>query len=292
MDQPLVLKTVVLATTGITKLEQPAMMESLILEHENKCDSTWSDWVDAGNDRCTSWPPGSYLNIKLGGNIGQCVQKVSQNTTITLFVGTNTEVHDADGSYEKPFQHIVKALNYAAQAAASYNFATINIYLLNMEHIMSRNTELFEFMSTTIDTASIQKSITIQPAFCGETIGGHSFTARDIDWIDASRYLTVAYQLGNEFAFEVPTMLTIRNIIFDALDSSILNTEDCLFKGTRCCTLDGTSLRFHSGNSIKETNWTVVMDQTEYWLTTTGDSFFKFEKEKTTDTNGNISYKV
>ena len=161
------------------------------------------------------------MEILLGDHIGQCVQKVSQNITIALFVGTHDEDPDVDGSYDKPFKYIVNALRYANQEAASYNFATIKIYLLNKEHIMSRITEFYEFIPKAKDTASIQRSITMGPAFCGATIGDHTFTALDNDCIDVSEKLTVVYQLGNIFAFEVPTMLTVRNIIFDAIDSSI-----------------------------------------------------------------------
>ena len=121
------------------------------------------------------------MEVILGGHIGQCVQKVSQNITIALFVGTYYEDPDADGSYDKPFQYIVNALRYANQEAAPYSFSTIKIYLLNMEHIMSRRTESYEFIPTAKDTAAIQKSITIEPAFCGVTIGDHTFGATDTD---------------------------------------------------------------------------------------------------------------
>ena len=121
------------------------------------------------------------MEVLLEGHIGQCKQKVSQDITITLFVGTNNQDPNADGSYDKPFRYIVNVLRYANQEAAPYNFATIKIYLLNMEHIMSRITEFHEFIPTAKDTASIQKSITIEPVFCGATIGGHTFAPADTD---------------------------------------------------------------------------------------------------------------
>ena len=55
----------------------------------------------------------------------------------------------------------------------------------------------------------------------------------DADCIESGSKLTVVYQMGNDFTFEVPNELNINNIIFDALDSSILSTQECLRTDTR-----------------------------------------------------------
>ena len=51
-----------------------------------------------------------------------------------------------------------------------------------------------------------------------------AFQSDSPDCIDEDDQLTVHYKMGNEFIFRVPKTLTVRNIVFDALDST-LNTS-------------------------------------------------------------------
>ena len=241
------------------------------------CDSSCTDWVDAEINSCVSCPSGYYLNVLTGGHIGRWLAKSSGTTTINLFVTPGTESTGADGSYSKPFGHIVKALKYANQEAAPYTSATVFIYLLNGEHVMSRNTNAFNFEMTAKDATSLQQSITIQPAFWGQTVGGHTFVSGDADCIESGSKLTVVYQMGNDFTFEIPNELNINNIIFDALDSSILSTRECLLKGARCCDSNDTDIFIHSQNSISSTSWNYSTNQTEFCLTTQGFSLFQFK---------------
>ena len=57
---------------------------------------------------------------------------------LEIFVKNQNEGSGVDGSYSKPFKHIVKALTYAKEKSAPYNKAIINIFLLKGDHVMSR----------------------------------------------------------------------------------------------------------------------------------------------------------
>ena len=255
------------------------------------CDSSCNECVDVGPNRWTSCKSGYYLNILKGGHIGTCVLKSTQNLTLGLFVASQSPTSNEDGSFLNPYSSIIKALNYANQAAAPYNYATIIISLLNGEHIMSREMRYHTFMRSAQDTTSVKQYITIQPVFWGQTINGHSFQTGDSDCIESGNKLTVVYQLGNDFAFKVSGELAVRYLIFDALDSSIPVGQTCQYSSMRCCQIDGTSITQHP-NNLHTTNCTVAMDQTEYCLTTAGDALFKFIKEKVTDSNAKVSYQV
>lgn len=217
--------------------------------------------------------------------------KSTQNLTLDLFVASQPPTSTEDGSFSNPYSSIIKALNYANQAAAPYNSATITISLLNGEHIMSREMQSHTFVRSAQDKKSMKQYATIQPVFCGQTINGHTFQTGDSDCIESGNKLTVVYQLGNEFTFEVSRELVFRYLIFDALDSSIPVSQTCQYNSMRCCQIDGISISQHPDNP-HTTNCTVAMDQTEYCLTTAGDGLFKFIKEKVTESNGLVSYQV
>ena len=179
------------------------------------------------------------------------MEKSTSTATINIFVSSDDELSGADGSYDKPFKHLVRALKYANQQAAPYQSATINIYLLNGDdHIMSRSVDDYSYSQQAKDQYSGNQDITIQPAFCGETLGGHTFGASDSDCISSSSKLTLYYQMGNSFEFMIPLKLTIKSIIFDALDSSIEYTTECLYENSKCCTLSETTLSNTADNTI------------------------------------------
>jgi hypothetical protein len=85
--------------------------------------------------------------------------------TVNLFVSPDDELEGADGSYDLPFKHLVKALRYANMVVAPYEEGIINIYLLKGDHYMSRANSNYEFRQTAKDQYSSNQRITIQPAF-------------------------------------------------------------------------------------------------------------------------------
>ena len=127
----------------------------------------------------------------------------------------------ADGSYTYPFGSIMKALKAAEDISALYSYSTINIYLMRGDHFMTRNLSEHEYTFNSRDQYSLSKDITIRPVFCNETIDGFFFDSAQDDCVDDGESVTVYYQLGNDFRFDIPKSLTISNIIFDALDSSL-----------------------------------------------------------------------
>ena len=62
------------------------------------------------------------------------------------------------------------------------------------------------------------------------------------DCIQSTEKITVYYKLGSYFSFIVPKSLTVKSILFDALDSAINPTEDCLKNNAECCTISETTM--------------------------------------------------
>ena len=148
--------------------------------------------------------------------------------------------------------------------------------LLNGYHFMTRNFNHYNYFKSKSSGYSYNQNINIQPAFCGQTLGGHTFQASDTDWISSSSKITVYYQMGNTFRFTVPKSMTVSNIIFDALDSSLLPTENWLKENARCCTISGTTLSINPSNPNPASSCTVQTIQTEECKATFGSSFFQF----------------
>ena len=123
---------------------------------------------------------------------------------------------------------------------------------------------------------SYNQKINIQPVFWGSSYGGHFFQVSDSDWIDPSDKITVYYQMGSSFSFIVPLNLTISSILFDALDSSLLPTENCLKENYRCCTINGNNTVINLLNPNPASNWDIQTSQTEEWKVTYGFSLFQF----------------
>lgn len=94
---------------------------------------------------------------------------------------------------------------------------------------MDRNYTQYDYEFSKRDQYNLNKDITITPVFCGLTIEGHTFFNGDKDCILEGEMITVYYQMGNSFQFDIPRSLTIQNILFDALDSSLSPDELCLF---------------------------------------------------------------
>lgn len=97
--------------------------------------------------------------------------------------------------------------------------------LLSGDHYMTRNFDHYNYFKSKSSGYSYNYNVNIQPAFCGQTLGGHSFASTDSDCVSSSSKITVYYQMGNTFRFTVPKAMTVTSIVFDALDSSLLPTE-------------------------------------------------------------------
>jgi hypothetical protein len=201
--------------------------------------------------------------------------KVELEGTIDVFVEPNHVETTGDGSYESPFGHIVKALEYAnGQVADMQGNPNINIYLLGGDnHFMTKNIEHYNYDVTKSDKTSLDQNIVIQPAFCDQTLGGHSFTTGDADCIASTEKITVYYKMANSFYFIVPNSLTVKNIIFDAIDSTMSPTDSCLSQNTICCALDGTDL---TSIATAATGCLPSYSQEEKCYSTYGNYFFYF----------------
>ena len=242
------------------------------------CSSPCYEWSGDSTNQCLSCQRGYYLNISTGGiNVGTWLAKSDQNITVTLFVSGNAESSGADGTYGRPFRHIVKALKYGNAQVASYNKGKIDIYLLNGASIfMNRDNTLYEYRSPTKDQYSYNHEILIQPAFCGQTYGQKTFGENDMDCTVSGNTLKVYYQMGNDYEFIVPPSLTIRSIIFDATDSVLFPSNSCLFQYSQWCILTNTTLTVNPDNPVPAGNCTIINSQDENCKSTNGGAFFQF----------------
>ena len=184
---------------------------------DNVCTSCLYPCYTCANDmKWTSCQSGYYFQpTNAGGTVGDCVLKDQPDGTVNIFVSPNLIETTADGSYGNPFGHIAKALEYAnGQVADMSGNPNINVYLLGGDnHFMTTNIEHYNYDLTKSDKTSLDQNIVIQPAFCDQTLGGHSFTTGDTDCIASTTKITVYYKMANSFYFIVPNSLTIKNII-------------------------------------------------------------------------------
>ena len=148
--------------------------------------------------------------------------------------------------------------------------------LLKGDHFMTRNYDHYSYDKTKESKYSYNSNIVIQPAIWGQTIDDHTFGDTDADWSQTLDQVTVYYQMGNSYSFIVPKSLKLKSIIFDALDSSLLPSEECLQYNSRWCTISNGQMFKNSDNLKAPTTWSVQTIQTEEWKTTFGTSFFQF----------------
>mmetsp|Transcript_42057 Transcript_42057/g.48779 ORF Transcript_42057/g.48779 Transcript_42057/m.48779 type:complete len:92 (-) Transcript_42057:67-342(-) len=90
---------------------------------------------------------------------------------------------------------------------------------------MTRKFSHFNYNKVRSNRYSYNMNVNLQPAFCGQTLGGHAFQTADSDCISTTSKIMVYYQMGSTFMFTVPKSMTVTSIVFDALDSSLLPTE-------------------------------------------------------------------
>jgi hypothetical protein len=263
---------------GITTYPEYTVNVQYEIHNRISCQAWTGNWYQWANDGAwLSWQRSFYLQIDGHNSFGNWIPKSDTNANVNVFVKPGNMVPGADGSYNSPFNNIVKALSYANDQAAPHNSAVITIILLGGgDHVMHRQFSEYTHQHVNKDPYSYNQDITIQPAFWGETIGGHSFGANDDDWIEPDSKITVYYQMGSSFMFTVPKSLTVKSISFDALDSSIDPQNDCLLQNHRCCTLTNTTMENDETNPSTETNCTMYAYQSEDCYTTNGHSLFKF----------------
>ena len=245
----------------------------------NICQNCITPWYECiSHNKCSLWANGYYLSLDTtGGMIGSCNAKINISQTLDIFVSPSLVETSSTGSYSSPFGNIVKALNYANDYSANAGTTIVNIYLLRGgNHYMTRNFNHYHYNQTKNDKISFNQNINIQPAFCGTTVGGHTFGAADSDCTGADSKITVYYMMGNSYEFIVPQSLTIQNIIFDALDSSINPTDACLQENNIWCTISGTTMSLNPTANVMASSCSLASLQTEEWKATFGNSFFQF----------------
>ncbi|CDW82437.1 UNKNOWN [Stylonychia lemnae] len=140
-------------------------------------------------------------------SVGTCQQKSSESYEDTIYVGSigrlNTRDNSLiDGSINNYFNSIQDAIKKAYELGAPYQSAQITILLLDGTHAMVRYYPLDFYMPTNLDQFSKTTKIILQPA-------------------NPDQQLTINYKLRDTFHFIVGAGLTIKNLIFDAIDSSI-----------------------------------------------------------------------
>ena len=241
------------------------------------CTSPCKEWTD--DNTCLSCESGFYLShAQPYSSTGTCQMKNAPIDTVNVFVRPNYVEENGDGTYINPFGHIAKALSFAYDRAADMldsSNITINIYLLAGDrHYMNMDGASYTYGATKSDKYSYNKDVTIQPAFWGQNLGGHLFNVGDPDCIDTTGKVIVDYKMSNYFYFDVFNSLTIKNIHFDAIDSSIDPTEICLKENTQCCELSGTTLQAHTDAIASPTCTMFYYQEEKCWNTLKSHLFY------------------
>ncbi|CDW71619.1 UNKNOWN [Stylonychia lemnae] len=179
------------------------------------------------NTECISCKKGYYLlSSSRSKTSGQCLEKSGTFTGEIYVRGANQYRANVEkiGSIQNPFYSIKDALTKAYEMGAPFSTARIRILLYQTDiHAIISNYTIDQYMPYAYDQNSQSTQIIIEPQF-GQPI-------------------TVLYKMRGTFRFLVGGGLTIRNIIFDAIDSVIdpqvdQNTDNCLMNpNENCCRL-------------------------------------------------------
>ncbi|CDW75588.1 UNKNOWN [Stylonychia lemnae] len=185
-----------------------------------QCDITCFECSNKGSNNCTSCQKGKYLNLTDSKQqVGQCISKNSDSLTAEIFVGSpgiqnNRPSDEIDGTINNYFNSIQDAIKKAYELGAPYSSAEITISLLFGVHAMVRYNPEDLYMPKMLDQYSRTTKIILQPA-------------------DDDLQLTIYYKLRDSFHFLVGAGLTIRNLIFEAIDS-ILDLELDYSSNSKC----------------------------------------------------------
>ena len=185
---------------------------------------------------CISCKAGYYLNV--GSSVkttGTCTAKSASAYTYTLYVNdvssqTTTDPTSITGTYTDAFNSIQDAISKAYELGAPYTSATITIILKqsgSSTHAMLRAQGTKYYMPTKYDQNAQTTAIVLTTE-------------------SADSYVKVNYKMRDKYTFMVGGGLTINNIEFDAVDSSIVpafDTNGCLLKELNCCYVQNNLLK-------------------------------------------------
>ncbi|CDW87527.1 UNKNOWN [Stylonychia lemnae] len=199
------------------------------------CDSSCYECGGPSATQCKSCPKGYYLQLtSRSTQMGTCVLKQQGFAQYTIYVNPvtqqNTKSSDLiQGTQADSFNSIQDAINYAYEIGANITSAEVTILLKDGLHAMVRYKPVDKYMPLKLDKYSASTEMILKPV---------SITT-----------LSVYYKLRDSFSFNVGASLTIQNIKFDAIDSSVdlvsdLSSSYYCSQNTliNCCSVDESGL--------------------------------------------------
>eukprot|EP00347_Sterkiella_histriomuscorum_P017093 403350695 len=212
---------------GETNFTLRGMIETSTCQN---CDQNCYECAGYGSNMCLSCPKGYYLEKSdITKQFGTCqIKSGTQNLTIyvlpqTLYNPQNQPLF-MDGTQDYPFFSINDALLRAEDFGAPFLESTVMIILLNhnnLPHAMLRKQSMPAYQTQRSDKYSQSTKIII-------------------DTEDQSQVM-VLYKQRDTFKFKIGPSLTMKNLIFDAIDS----TDQCLMP------FGGSFIQFDiNGNSM------------------------------------------
>eukprot|EP00347_Sterkiella_histriomuscorum_P011911 403370624 len=212
---------------GETNFTLRGMIET---SHCQNCDQSCHECAGYSSNMCLSCPKGYYLEkAGIAQSFGTCIIKSgTQNLTIYVLPMILYDPSDPpismDGTQDYPFYSINDALLRAEEFGAPFLESTVFITLINqnnLPHAMLRRQPMPQYQTQRSDKYSQTTKIII-------------------DTNDQSQVL-VLYKQRDTFTFKIGPSLTIRNLMFDAIDSSVdleldLQLYNCsLNPSENCC---------------------------------------------------------
>eukprot|EP00347_Sterkiella_histriomuscorum_P009818 403339769 len=192
---------------GETNLTLRGMTETSTCQ---ECDVSCYECAGYGSNMCISCPQGFYLEYSdISKSFGTCqIKSGTQNLTIyvlpmALYYPLNPPF-SMNGTQDYPFYSINDALLRAEEFGAPFQESTVLITLFNqnnLPHAMLRQQPMSQYQTLKSDKYSQTTKIII-------------------DTIDQSQ-VKVLYKQRDTFTFKIGPSLTIKNLIFDAIDSSV-----------------------------------------------------------------------
>lgn len=197
------------------------------------CNSNCYTCRGPNSDECTSCKSGYYLNFYGQKTYGTCNPKSgtsSYTVYVNNFVNPNTKYSSGQeqtitGTVGDSFGTIMDAMTKAYEWSAPYAQADITIVLKSGSHSMLR-TEYNYYMPYANDDWSQHIKLTIQSEAPGTPV-------------------TVFYKMRDKFQFKVGRGLTIKDVIFEGLDSIVDPKNDpngVVRNHGQFCTVSGSTL--------------------------------------------------
>ncbi|CDW74791.1 UNKNOWN [Stylonychia lemnae] len=242
------------------------------------CDTSCYECGGPSDSDCKSCKSGFYLDLpNRNVQMGSCIAKTSASIVQDVYVASITSLNTASsdtitGTSSNPFNSIQDAIKYAYELGAPTTDAQINILLMDGLHAMIRYKPTDFYMPQKLDKYSSTTKITIKPATDGQTI-------------------IINYKLRDSFHFLVGGSLTMINLQFDAIDSTIdlaldySNGVYCTQEFQNCCSVDqygdlkgGQSCTFMKRPQLTINNL-ISLTSTEECYGAFGTNFFEFEMQ-------------